>query len=650
MNEFEPVLSEPPRAGVLPQFIINQAQFHARERHQIDISTAHQHKKELRERLADSLGITRLPRCEASARSLGVIERRDFTIEKLVFEATPGLPVPAHLYAPRAPGPHPAVVHVPGHWMENAKLAPDIQRMNLELVQNGVVTLCYDPLGQGERRVGWHQHGQLAPLLVGFTSMAVMVRDSLAGIDILCSREEVDSSCIGMMGASGGGFSTIFASALDDRISAAAIGCIVNSHVGQLRDAAYGTGWDSWVDLCNQVPRLCLIGTMAEILSATLPRNLLVANADHDPAIPISSALEVAHELAGIAEDQDCGDSFEFAIVPGGHGLHPAMRDVMGSFMVSRLGRQVHHHLRDTTALLAPEWDVVHNRATALRPQSMQRRPSEDACWDEPVDSNRPVVALAQSLAIQCRTTRSACDASTLRGLLGPYPDKPQERPSVSLHVPTANGYVQRVRIPIEEGIYLDAALALPRNWSDQLPPVFVMLDEGGKSQAAASREVEVALALGCAALLPDLRGTGEMAASEFEVASGAWMLERDLFNQRLCDTFGAIDFLSNRYSTGAQIDKGRIVLWGNDAFGFLALVAAALDDRVAAVGVGRLESLEDLLGESSDCTPMAYRYGLLHVVDVPQLVDLMRPRKAFIGVKASDLSEVIPLATQGSR
>lgn len=604
----------------------------------------------MRGRLIESLGLDRLPRSDHSVRTVGLIERRDFVVEKLVFESTPGLPVPAHLYLPRDSGPHAAVVHVPGHWMENAKLEADIQRMNVELVQNGIVTLCYDPLGQGERRVGWHQHGQLAPLLVGFTSMAVMVRDSLSAIDILHSREEVDSSRLGMLGASGGGFSTIFAAALDERIGTAAIGCIVNSHVGQLRDAAYGTGWDSWVDLCNQIPRLCLVGSMAEILSGILPRNLLVANADQDPAIPIGSVREVEEELRDIAEAQGCSDRFEFAIVPGVHGLHPAMRETMGEFVVRRLGDRQYQPLHETTGLLAQEWHVVHNRATAIRPQSMRRRRSPDTCWDTPVDSNGPIVALARALAARYRTDRSPCAAGELRALLGPYPEKPVGRPSVSMHVAATSGYAQRLSIPIEDGIDLDAVLWLPRNWSDDLPPVFVMLEERGKSEAAASPEVAIARALGAAVLLPDLRGTGEMAASEFEVATGAWMLERDLLNQRLCDTLGAIGFLSDRYSTGSQINKGRIVLWGNGAFGLLALLAAAVDERIAAVGVGRLHTLEEMLIKDSEISPMAYRYGLLQFVDVPELAALVRPRDVFTGVAPEDLTDLVPLAIQRSR
>ena len=77
--------------------------------------------------------------------------------------------------------------------MENARLEPDLQRFNARLARAGLAVLCYDPLGQGERRRGWHQHGQLAPLLVGFTSLGVMVIESLTALDVLASRPDVDA-------------------------------------------------------------------------------------------------------------------------------------------------------------------------------------------------------------------------------------------------------------------------------------------------------------------------------------------------------------------------------------------------------------------------------------------------------------------------
>lgn len=593
----------------------------------------------LRRNLVDVLGISRIPRTSGVA-VVDRVEWRDYAVEKLVFEATPGLPIPAHLYLPRDGDRHAAVVHAPGHWMEDAKLAPDVQRLNVSLARGGVAVLCYDTIGQGERRVGWHQHGQLAPLLTGFTTLGLMVKDSLAGLDLLASRAEVDSERLGMVGASGGGFSTIFAAAIDPRVRAAAIGCIVNTHVGQIRDAAFGTGWDSWVDLCNQVPRLCSVGSVGQILSAICPRALLVANAEDDPSIPLAGARSIAEEV-NRAYRTDAAAQFSYVEVPGGHGLHSQMRRTLAGFLLGHLGAG--EPVRDDDHLpFSPQWAVTHEVGRADRPQTTVPLASRGTCLPTPTDCNGPVVELARARANTLRRQREPLTLDRLAAAVGPFPERTPLNARVTNHLVTPQGAAQRLTLSSEPGIELDCLFMLPPSWDDVAPPVVVILDEGGKSQALQSPDVTSARDQGFAVLLPDLRGTGESAASEFEVSTAAWMLDRDLLNQRVWDVLRLVDFLSERYSTGQQVDKGRIALWGMDAFGIVALVAGALDPRVAAVGATGITSLEELLVQSPTVTPMAYSYRMLETLDLPDLRRLAHPRPMSIGVGESDVPLVM--------
>ncbi len=66
----------------------------------------------------------------------------------------------------------------------------------------------------------------------------------------------------------------------------------------------------------------------------------------------------------------------------------------------------------------------------------------------------------------------------------------------------------------------LDAVLLLPDAWGDDAPGVLVTVDEGGKGEALAGPAAAAARERGLAVLAPDLRGTGESAASEFELAT----------------------------------------------------------------------------------------------------------------------------------
>jgi cephalosporin-C deacetylase-like acetyl esterase len=650
LKALEELLHDPRRADMVPDFIVRRvAQLAAQQREArktvpaLDRATA-------RQDLAEALGLSRIP----SSNSLTLVDRiveHDHVIEKIVFEATPGLPVPGLLYLPNGPGPHPAVVHPPGHWMEDAKLASPIQQVNLRLVRNGIATLCYDTLGQGERRIGWHQHGQLAPLLVGFTSLGLMVRDSLRALDILEARDDVDGDRLGIVGASGGGFSSIFASVLDERITVAAISSIVNTHESQIRDAGFGTGWDSWVDLCNQVPGLCAIGSVGEILACVAPRSLLIAHAEDDPGFPLEGAREVAAEVRQLLDAEDATESFSYLEVPGGHGFKsPDMRSAVVGFLVAKLMKSRDVLEASAEPSFAPQWPVPHNQATATRRQSTSALASSGTCLAEPIDSNAPLVTLARERASQLRRRRRPLSTKSLNDMLGPFPDRTPLRARVANHLSLEASHAQRLTVQTEPGITIDALFLLPHNWTDALPPVFVMLDEGGKGQALMRAEVDYAREQGWAVLLPDLRGTGESAASEFEVASAAWMLDRDLLNQRTWDTLRLVDFLSERYSSGQQIDKGRILLWGAESFGLVALLAAALDERVAGAAVAGMETLEEALLPNVSLTPMLFHYNLLETVDLRDLQEFIRPRPALIGVAETESGAAMESLLAGCR
>lgn len=640
MRVIDELLRESPKANMVPSFILSQVTRLAAQQDETIPKTSEDGIKIIRRALIEAIGLERIPSA-AGTRLVDRIVDRDCIIEKLVYEAVPGLPVPALLYLPPYPGPHPAVVHPPGHWMEDGKLERDIQVFNLSLARNGIATLCYDTLGQGERRIGWHQHGQLAPLLVGFTSLGVMVRESMAGLSILDAREDIDSSRLGLVGASGGGFSSIFAAAIDERVSAAAIGCIVNTHLSQIRDAAFGTGWDSWVDLCNQVPGLCAVGTMDQILACVAPRHLLVANAQNDPGFPIEGARDVAAKLVRILHARGVADSFSYREVPGGHGLQPRMREALADFLVARLGGQGQHPEREELPF-SPQWEVPHHCATAEHPQSTRPIPSSGTCLLKPVDSNLPLVNAARERARALRRSRHPLSSSSLGAAIGPFPDRSPLNARVTNHIPLPTGPAQRLEVQVEPGIDLDALFLLPDSWSDDLPPVLMVLDEGGKAQALTSAVVEHARRRECAVLLPDLRGTGESAASEFEVSTAAWMLDRDLLNQRVWDVLRLVDFLSERYSSAQQIDKGRIFVWGSNSFALIALLAAALDKRIAGACAEGPDSLEELLTLNSNVTPMVYHYRLLEVLDLHELKKFAVPRPVHLGVAEKNLQTTL--------
>lgn len=114
----------------------------------------------------------------------------------------------------------PAVMEVPGYG--------GTMPLPVHLVQYGYATLSLFPRSQGESLHEWEiEHG--TRLIYNITDRdryyyrgAYM--DCVRGIDFLCSRSEIDTSRIGVLGFSQGGGLTLATAALDHRVSAAAAG------------------------------------------------------------------------------------------------------------------------------------------------------------------------------------------------------------------------------------------------------------------------------------------------------------------------------------------------------------------------------------------------------------------------------------------
>jgi dienelactone hydrolase len=647
IHDYRELLTTPPRSAMLPELIL--ARLRELEAGYPEIASAPDPQAAVagvRTGVAACLGLAAIPR--AGALEWEVVEELPadgYTIENGVFVAIPGLIVPAHVYRPSAPGPHPGIVHSLGHWMENARLEADVQRYNAQLARAGMLVLAYDTLGQGERRIGWHQHGQLAPLLAGFTSLGVMVAETMAALDLLAARDDVDAARLGVTGASGGGFVSTFVAALDRRVAAAAICCILNTHVGQVRDAALGTGWDGWVDLCNQVPRLAATASMGMVLGAAAPGRVTVVHAIDDPPFPIAGARTVVQDAAAVYDALGAVGHPRLVEVSGGHGLHAQMRAAAASGLAEAFGLPA-PGAEAPVALLASPYAVTHDVARADPPlaQTHVRDPSRlpGEALAANIDTNAVLVAIARARAERLRHGREP-SLARLTALFEPRVAPAGVRGVVSNHVVLAEGFGQRLALDVAAGVTLDAVFLLPSEWSDATPGVLIALDERGKAGALASAGVASARARGWAVLAPDLRGTGESAAGEFELATAAWLLDRDLLASRVDDVLALVQWLSERYSTGQQINARRIAVWGPEAFGLVALLAAVLDERIAGAASGPFAgSLEELLVESPAITPMAFPFAALETFDLADLTRLGLPRRLHVVGRRGDGAAVV--------
>ena len=92
-------------------------------------------------------------RAPLNAQVLRTHQKDGYTIEEIVFESHPGIPVTALLFLPDAAkfkAPYPGVIVTCGH-SANGKAYAGYQRTSLLLAKAGMAALIYDPFDQGER-------------------------------------------------------------------------------------------------------------------------------------------------------------------------------------------------------------------------------------------------------------------------------------------------------------------------------------------------------------------------------------------------------------------------------------------------------------------------------------------------------------------
>lgn len=145
-----------------------------------------------------------------------------YRIKKLRFEALPGLWIPALLYEPDGlTGKIPVHLAVNGHGAEG-KALKDKQTRCINLAKRGVASLNVEWLYMGQLRGDGFAHYRMNQLdLCGVSGLAPFYLNMSRALDILLGLPYADPKRVAMSGLSGGGWQTIFLSALDPRITLA---------------------------------------------------------------------------------------------------------------------------------------------------------------------------------------------------------------------------------------------------------------------------------------------------------------------------------------------------------------------------------------------------------------------------------------------
>ena len=268
----------------------------------------------------------------------GTVTRDGVTMEKIIIQVRKNMHATMVVY--RKEGTpvsekQPLILQLNGH-NANGKAAGNGQRLLLSLARAGFTTSSIDPIGQGERfqyDLGTEnpvrQHNLAGKLLSldGEFFGSWRVHDAKCALDYLLSRDDIDTSRVGVCGTSGGGTLSSYLFALDERIHAAAPACYLTSF---------------WRNFQNELPTDSEqippglwgdSGEMADFIIARAPAPALLLEVENDffdVRGTAESLAEAKKIYALLGKEENCS----MFVGPGSHMLSPELRKATFDFFV----------------------------------------------------------------------------------------------------------------------------------------------------------------------------------------------------------------------------------------------------------------------------------------------------------------------------
>lgn len=275
--------------------------------------------------------------------TLGVEERPDYFLERLMLDLNGFETVPAYFLRPlRAASHYPTILYSHAHGGnyvlgkdELITGRPELQPLPYgeALARRGYAVLVLDHWNFGERRGRTESELFKEMLWKGRVLFGLMVYDSLRAIDYLVSRPDVDARRLGALGMSMGSSLSWWTAALDERISAVAdICCMTDFHTLLERRGLDGHG------IYYYVPGLLKHFTTAKIQALICPRPHLSLAGEFDPLTPAEGLDRVDRQMKQLYGMAGAAGAWRLSRYKVGHVETAAMRAEVLAFFHKTLG------------------------------------------------------------------------------------------------------------------------------------------------------------------------------------------------------------------------------------------------------------------------------------------------------------------------
>jgi cephalosporin-C deacetylase-like acetyl esterase len=584
-------------------------------------------------------------RTPLNARVTGVLDRPDYTIEKVIFESRPNFFVTANLYVPKmGQAPYPGILYPLGH-ERGGKSHTTWQYMLGSLAKKGYVALAWDPLGQGERAQMYDEDFEQRKLIRSTTEHSVLgvqclltgdnvaqytIWDGRRALDYLLSRPEVDASRIACTGNSGGGTHTAYISALEDRVHVAMPSC-------------YLTSWGHLLDTIGpqdaEQVLLPWIGAgldHADFIYAFAPRPYLMLSAVRD-FFAIGGARATFAEAGRLYERLGVSENISMSEVDQGHGYHKPNREAAYNWLAKWFKGETD---------LAPEPDIEIAAFEDLRCTETGQVATSLGGEDVFTLNRKRAAALDPKLPAIANASSLAAYRNELAGRIRRLSGIEYERaiPEVRTYGDISrSGYrIEKLAYMSEPGIFVPSLLFVPERGTAPRPAIVYVHARGKSAEAAPGGEIEWFTRKGHVVLSIDARGMGETSRlddrngsdfpryfGDYDSAMTSFLIGKSLVGMRAADILRGVDLLATR----SEVDSNRVSGFGHGDAAVPLLYAAALDDRI------RKLAFEQMLVSYRAVVEQRINRGVLESIipgvlkqfDLPDLLAALIPRKVLL-------------------
>ncbi len=194
----------------------------------------------------------------------------------------------------------------------------------VQAARAGYLTIVPDWRGFGElifaqdvndERSGCWQMSMRA-MQLGRPLLGQRVSDAMQLLDWALARKDTDRRRVVITGNSGGGTMTLFASAVDKRITAAAPSCYFSTFAGSIMAM--------WHCPCNFVPGIQAVAEMSDLAGLFAPRPMLIIAGTKDTIFPIDAVRTGFTNLKRIYAAAGSAGNVELYEGAGGHRYYAA--------------------------------------------------------------------------------------------------------------------------------------------------------------------------------------------------------------------------------------------------------------------------------------------------------------------------------------